>query len=86
MIFELFGMRLATYISIGKELGVKPNQVYMWHQRRERNGFPAPVMHRRAGNGVNDAPWFDLDEVRAWHDSYAPSRGGYHTHTARRTS
>lgn len=78
-------MRLATYVDVGKELGVKTNQVYMWAQRRHSNAFPEPVMHRRAGNGVM-APWFDLDEVIDWVIKYVPPKGGYHTHKSRRAS
>jgi hypothetical protein len=85
VILEMLGMRLATYVDLAKELGVKTNQVYMWHTRRTRNGFPEPVLHRDAGNGVTDAPWFDIDEVITWHASYAPGKGGFHTHR-RRTS
>lgn len=75
MIIDLLGMRLATYVDLGKELGVKTNQVYMWYTRRAANGFPEPVLHRNAGNGVNDAPWFDIEEVIAWRASYTPQRG-----------
>lgn len=80
MILEMFGMRLATYVDLANELNVKTNQVYMWYTRSARNGFPEPVLHRRAGNGVNEAPWFDMDEVVAWHARYRPSKGGYRTH------
>lgn len=83
MILDDFGMSLATFVDVGRALGVKTNQVYMWHQRRERNGFPEPVMHRPAGNGVT-APWFDMEEVLAWRAAYMPGKGGYRTHKTRR--
>lgn len=86
MILELLGMRLATYIDLGKALDVSTNQVYMWYYRRGRNGFPEPVLHRTAGNGAKNAPWFDMDEVLAWHAHYRPQRGGFHSHAARETS
>lgn len=86
MILELLGMRLATFVDLGKGMGVTRNQVYMWYQRRLRNGFPEPVLHRSAGNGANDAPWFDLDEVLAWHASYTPGKGGYRTHSSGKAS
>jgi hypothetical protein len=84
MMIEMMGMRLATFVDIAKELGTTSNQIYMWYQRRERNGFPEPVLHRSAGNGINDAPWFDIDEVLEWRAAYTPRKGGWHTHRARR--
>lgn len=78
-------MRLATFVDLAKELGVKTNQVFMWHQRRDRNGFPEPVMHRPSSNGLM-APWFDVDEVLQWRVSYVPGRGGFRTHKDRGVS
>lgn len=86
MILELFGMRLATFVDMGEELGVTRNQLYMWHQRRENNGFPEPVLHRPASNGVKDAPWFDIDEVLEWRAAYVPAKGRHRMHEIRRAS
>lgn len=79
MILEMFGMRLATFTDLANELDVKTNQVFMWSQRRERNGFPEPVLRRPAKNGLV-APWFDVEEVLEWRAHYVPAKGGYHKH------
>ena len=61
---------------IARHLGVKPNQVFMWYCRRDRNGFPEPVGKRpRGANGRPGNVW-DWDQVRAWHSNYVPDKGG----------
>ena len=73
---------LVTLTEIAKRLEVTPNQVFMWHCRRERNGFPEAVGHhhptgarRTKGIGRPGKVW-RWPEVKAWHDIYTPDRGG----------
>lgn len=66
----------ATYAQIAHLLGVSRNQVYMWGQRRERNGFPEPVGTYRGSDGrCTTSPVFDLNEVVAWYVNYDPKAG-----------
>lgn len=58
---------------VAEALGVSGNQIYMWHQRRDKNGFPPAIaqIHIPTGSGVNrGAPLYDLDAVIAWHRTY----------------
>lgn len=69
---------LAAFRDIARVLGVTSNQVYMWHLRRDRNGFPEAVLCRlvRPQGEKKGAPLFVLQEVLDWWASYVPSRGG----------
>lgn len=63
-------------------MGVTSKQVYMWHQRREKNGFPEAVaqvhLPRRPGD-KRKAPLFDLEAVVDWYANYDPrARTGKH--------
>lgn len=70
-------IRVGAYADIAHALGVTNKQVYMWYKRRHRNGFPAPVCHRKAGNG-RGAPHFDIDAIRVWFLYYEPPKGGWY--------
>lgn len=70
-------IRVGSYTDLADELGVTNKQVYMWYQRRARNGFPDPVCHQHADNGRMSPHW-DIDEVLAWRIFYDPSPGGWH--------
>jgi hypothetical protein len=82
------GRELADSPTLAKALGVSTNQIYMWNQRWERNGFPAPTHHRERGCRPQYAPkarWlWVLDEVLEWHRDYTPNRGGAGTHKRNR--
>jgi hypothetical protein len=65
---------LGAYADIALLLGVTSNQVYMWYQRRARNGFPEPRGTRKRGMGTVRV--FDLNEVLTWYVGYEPSKGG----------
>lgn len=68
---------VAGYTGLGSIMGVSANQVYMWHQRRFRNGFPAHVAETLTAKTVRrGAPLFDIAEVLAWWVNYEPARGG----------
>lgn len=78
------GRELADSPELAKRLGVTTNQIYMWNQRFESNGFPAPTHHREQGSRPVHAPkakylWV-LDEVVEWHRNYRPNPGGASTH------
>lgn len=76
-------LRLGTVTELATELDVGRNQVSMWAIRHERNGFPAPVSHLKARNGMI-AAHYDIDEVVAWRATYLPSGGGWPAHRIRR--
>lgn len=67
---------------IARLLGKSNNQVYMWHQRRKRNGFPEAVASVHIPHYPGDkrkAPLFDLMEVTEWWGEYNPyARHGKH--------
>lgn len=72
-------MNLASPKVLAKTLGVSGNQIYTWHQRRHRNGFPEAVAASLVSSGRGGRkrfPLFDLGEVLAWYEQYVPSRGG----------
>jgi uncharacterized protein YjcR len=72
-------MEVAGYTDLGRLLGVSANQVYMWHQRRARNGFPemvAQVISPSPAGGRKRAAMFDIEAVLAWHKEYRPATGG----------
>jgi hypothetical protein len=64
---------------IAKYLGVRPQNVDMWRQRRT-GGFPEPVAYSLSvkGGGKRRAPLWDAGEVMTWWLEYDPSarRGG----------
>jgi hypothetical protein len=66
---------------IARMLGVRREKVSVWISRSSRNGFPRPV--DRLPHGTPGVPGYrsatrvwDADAVRAWHESYVPSKGG----------
>ena len=67
---------------IARLLGVKSNQVYMWHQRRAKNGFPehrASVIVPQYPGDKRKSKLFDLNEVTDWWATYDPrARSGAH--------
>ena len=67
---------MMTMAQLAEELHVDRRQVYSWYTRRARNGFPEPVGKRPLGTGGRTRAVWDLAEVKEWHDSYTPSRGG----------
>lgn len=52
---------LRTQTELATELGVGQSTVSMWHQRRDKNGFPSPVIQR----GPRVKLW-SLAAVKAW--------------------
>lgn len=73
----LLGMK-----GISELLGVSNKQVYMWHYRRAKNGFPEPramtLVPQYAGD-KRRTPLFDVMEVVDWYSTYDPlSRHGSH--------
>ena len=75
-----------TLTELARLLGVSTNQVWTWHQRREKNGFPEAIgsVIKPRGGGRRKAPFFDPDEVVRWHQSYDPyARTGEHWHERR---
>lgn len=65
---------MMTMTELAGELHVDRRQVWTWHKRRDRNGFPAPVRTiKRLGREV---PVWDLAEVKEWRRGYRPSLGG----------
>jgi hypothetical protein len=78
------GAKTGTYADIARILTdlfgarVTSNQVYMWHQRQARNGFPQPVGRNDGSRNKRqkDAPDFDLEEVLNWRLNYTPGTGG----------
>jgi hypothetical protein len=56
----------------GREISLR--QVWAWYDRRANNGFPKPVV-TKLWRG-RQTPWFDPDEVLAWHKTYVPDKGG----------
>lgn len=66
-----------TYSDLALVLGVKTNQVYMWAQRRGRNGFPDPISHKPTGRSkTKTTPLFDIQQVIDWWMEYEPNKGG----------
>lgn len=69
---------------LGIKLGVSTNQVYMWHKRRARNGFPEAVAMKPHGTRRDrDARakfLWRLEDVIEWRKQYKPSKGGAGTH------
>lgn len=61
---------LITEAEIGRRLGVSRKQVYMWHHRRTRNGFPA------VADVIGRHPLFRWPAVERWRAGYVPKRGG----------
>lgn len=75
--------KLRRASDLARDLGVSANQIWTWKQRRDTNGFPAPI-------ACTWSPWrkgrwsgkdlYDLDEVREWKRTYDPrqnqARGG----------
>ena len=68
-------MELITMSEIARLLGVSRQQVWAWHDRRKRNGFPEhhDLVHRTMGEPVR--VW-RRSVVEQWFDSYVPSLGG----------
>jgi hypothetical protein len=72
---------LGRYRDLAAILRVTPNQVYMWHQRAERNGFPQPVACYigggvgSRGRGSKGGPMFVINDVMVWWLSYTPAKG-----------
>jgi hypothetical protein len=48
---------------IARELGVPRTTASMWHVRRDRSGFPAPLAEPDMG------PIFDMAAVRQWFET-----------------
>lgn len=73
---------LASQKAIAETLGVTGNQVYMWHQRRHKNGFPDAIASTLVPQYPGDktkTPLFDLSAVIDWYAAYDPlSRNGKH--------
>lgn len=69
------GAHLGTITHIAEALGVSPQQVHAWTERRVNNGCPDPVpgINRRSGGYVS-ADWYDIDDWRVWHMFYEPSK------------
>jgi hypothetical protein len=55
---ELVGMA-----EIARELGVPRTTASMWHVRRAKSGFPAPIKDLDMG------PVFDMAAVRHWYET-----------------
>jgi len=56
-------------------LGVSKQQIWAWHSRRTRNGFPDRVGVEERRRGVlSDV--FSPREVLLWWRRYVPSQGG----------
>lgn len=69
--------RVAGPSEIGRILGVPPNQIWTWASRRERNGFPRPLVEKvRLGRLGRPGALYDLGEVLEWHEHYVPDKGG----------
>lgn len=64
-----------TQTELAAELGVDRRQVYQWHARRARNGFPEHAREERR-RGKTPTKMWDLDEVLRWRQQYVPSLGG----------
>ena len=68
-------MDLMTMAEIGRLLGVSRQQVWVWHDRRRRNGFPEAAAMVERTLGAPTRAWRQRD-VDAWHASYVPALGG----------
>jgi len=55
---------------IARALGVTTQCVGQWVKRAAHNGFPAPVATSLSGRR-----FWDMGEVRAWREEYAPRMG-----------
>lgn len=51
----------------------------VWNWTR-RYTFPKPFVR------ISNTPLWDWNEVKAWHEGWEPSKGGWHTHKAQRES
>ena len=63
-----------TFTELALMLGLTPNQLYMWHQRRATSGFPEAIgsMIYNPKGGRRRAPFFDVTEVVDWYVGYDP--------------
>lgn len=72
---------MLTLTELARLLGVSTNQVWTWHDRRDRNGFPASIGCCIApkGGGRKRSPMFDPQTVVEWWVEYEPmARHGKH--------
>jgi len=63
----------ATLTEVARTLGVTVNQVYMWHQRRDKNKFPDVVAYSPEGSrlgGRKNTKLFNLEDVQEWYDRH----------------
>lgn len=68
---DLMGMA-----DLAKMLEVSRQQVFTWYKRRESNGFPEPKASVTVNKYRYQKGQWDPEEVLAWRDQYAPSKGG----------
>lgn len=64
---------------LARRMNVSRNQIWTWHHRRDRNGFPESVGYgsTRDERGVSTkVQLFDVDAVLEWRASYVPNKGG----------
>lgn len=66
---------MMTMTELSKLLGVSRQQVWAWHDRRARNGFPEHDHLEPRRNGPSSRVW-DEKKVVAWRESYVPELGG----------
>lgn len=76
--------RAATHIAINDIVGLseiatrsKTTPRAVWNHTRRHN-FPKPILK------ISNTPLWDWNEVKAFYDTWEPSKGGWHTHKARR--
>jgi hypothetical protein len=67
--------QLAVLLSAEAGREVSLRQVWAWHDRRAKNGFPEAEAIEYRRRGVR-AEVFDPDAVLAWHKTYVPLKGG----------
>lgn len=60
---------------IAERCNTSPRAVWNWTRRYS---FPEPFTR------ISNTPLWDWNTVKEWHDNWEPSKGGWHTHKARR--
>jgi len=61
--------RLVGVAELAAMLGVARTTISNWYDRRDRNGFPEPVIRLSMG------PVWDSRAVLRWYGTYTPRRG-----------
>lgn len=65
---------LMNLTGISQVLDRDRRTVHMWIKRRRTSRFPMPKATYRQGSKALNL--FDVEEVKAWHSTYVPNKGG----------